>query len=284
MMSLAAPARTVPDVGLEICDRLLATHLADVERRFGPSGLGVIDLPALHPGVLVGSQIRVVATLYWAREIEQAGVLPFVEALADAVVNGTWLMPLGAAIHPLVALRRRREQRFTRVERQALFDRLFGGASGGADFDQSLKVLADALSAIGRAPADQGIAHLEARAAETARMVGAAASAGGVGVAAFAARDIVDQIRTALSILQHPDLVRALGGGGPWQIVARHAQMALGRTPDVTRSLSRARAGLSLIEWVAREADGLEHGRARLARNAPVVAAAETWLASTGGP
>lgn len=283
-MSPAALTRTVPDAGLEICDRLLAAHLADVERGFGPSGLGVIDLPPLHSGALVGGQIRVVATLYWARELEQAGVLPFVEALADAVVTGTWLAPLGAAIHPLIALRRRRDQRFTRPERQALFDRIFGGPGSGIGFDESLKALADALSAIGREPADQGIAHLQARAAEAARMVGAAASAGGVGIAAFAARDIVDQIRSALGILQHPDVVRALGGGGPWQILARHAPMALGRTPDVTRSLARARAGLSLIEWVAREADGLERGRPRLARNTPVIAAAEAWLASTGGP
>ena len=121
-------------------------------------------------------------------------------------------------------------------------------------------------------------------AAEAAAVLGAAASTGGVGVAAFAARDIVEQIRGALGVLQHPDLVRALGGGGPWQIVSRHAPAVLGRMPNVSQSLSRARAGLSLIEWVAREAEGLEHGRARLARNAPVIAAAEAWLASTGGP
>ena len=265
-----------------LCERLLAAHLADVERAFGAEGLGVIDLPPLHSGALVGSQIRVVATLYWAREIEHAGVLPFVEALADAVVNGTWLAPLGAAIHPLVALRRRREQRFTRPERQALFDRLF--RAEGADFDQMIRTLASVLSALGRQPADQGIGHLEARATEAAAVLGAAASTGGAGVAAFAARDIVEQIRGALGVLQHPDLVRALGGGGPWQIVSRHAPAVLGRMPNVSQSLSRARAGLSLIEWVAREAEGLEHGRARLARNAPVIAAAEAWLASTGGP
>ena len=201
------------------------------------------------------------------------------------MISGTWLAPIGAAIHPLVAFARRRDQRFTRRERQALFDRLFGGGGdGAADFDQALGAFALAVAAIGREPADQGVAHLEARAAEAGRVVGTIASAGGVGVAGFAARDIVEQIRTALGLLQHPDLSRALGGGGPWQILMRHGQAALGRPLDVMRRLSRARAGLSLIEWIAREGDNLERGRSRIMRQAPVIASAETWLAATGSP
>jgi hypothetical protein len=271
------------DIGLAICERLLASHLADVERGFGPSGLGVIDLPPLRSGALIGSQIRVVATLYWARELEEAGILPFVETIAQGVMSGTWLAPIGAAIHPLVTFARRREQRFTRPERVALFDRLFGGGAGdGTDFDGELRAFAGAVAAIGREPADQGIAHLEARAAEAGRAVGAIASAGGVGVAGFAARDIVEQIRTALGLLQHPDLSRALGGGSPWQMLMRHGQAVLGRSLDVARRLSRARAGLALIEWIAREEDGIEHGRARIMRQAPIVSAAETWLAASG--
>jgi hypothetical protein len=273
------------DTGLEICERLLASHLSDVERGFGPAGLGVIDLPPLHAGALVGAQIRVVATLYWARELEEAGVLPFVESLAHGVMTGTWLAPVGGAIHPLVAFARRRDQRFTRAERQALFDRLFGGAGGrAADFDLALRAFAESVSAIGREPADQGIAHLQARAAEAGRAVGAMASAGGVGVAGFAARDIIDQIRTALGLLQRPDLSRALGGGGPWQILMRHGQAALGRPLDVMRRLSRARSGLALIDWIAREAAGFEAGRSGILRQSPVISAAEAWLVATGGP
>src|SRR5215510_6254225 len=124
------PKPEVEDIGLAICERLLAAHLADVERGFGPAGLGVIDLPPLRSGALIGSQIRVVATLYWSRELEEAGVLPFVESLAEGVMSGSWLAPIGSAIHPLVAFARRRDQRFMRRERQALFDRLFGGVAG----------------------------------------------------------------------------------------------------------------------------------------------------------
>ena len=280
------PALQLEGIGLTSCERLLASHLADVERGFGPAGLGVIDLPPLRSGALIGAQIRVVATLYWARELEEAGILPFVESIAQGVMSGTWLAPIGAAIHPLVAFARRREQRFTRPERLALFDRLFGAAAedGAADFDGLLRSFAEALSAIGREPADQAIAHLEARASEMGRAVGATATAGGVGVAGFAARDIVEQIRTALGLLQHPDLSRALGGGGPWQMLMRHGPSVLGRPLDVMRRLSRARAGLALIDWIAREADAIDRGRARIMRQAPIVSAAETWLAASGSP
>lgn len=273
------------DIGLEICERLLASHLSDVERGFGPAGLGVIDLPPLQAGALVSAQIRVVATLYWARELEEAGVLPFVEALAEGVMTGTWLAPVGAAIHPLVAFGRRRDQRFTRRERQALFDRLFGGGTGQAeDFDRALREFAERVSAIGREPVDHGIAHLQARAAEAGRAVGAIASAGGVGVAGFAARDIVEQIRMALGLLQHRDLSRALGGGGPWQMLMRHGQAVLGRPLDVMRRLSRARSGLALLDWIARDAAGFEAGRAGILRQSPVISAAEGWLVASGGP
>lgn len=267
------------DIGLSICEHLLASHLSDVERGFGPAGLGVVDLPPLHAGALVGAQIRVVATLYWSRELEEAGVLPFVESVAEGVMAGTWLAPVGAAIHSLVAFARRRDQRFTRRERQALFDRLFG-----RDFEQALRAFAESVSAIGRAPADQGIAHLQARAAEAGRLVGTMASAGGVGVAGFAARDIVDQIRTALGLLQRADLSRALGGGSPWQILMRHGQAALGRPLDVMQRLSRARNGLALLEWIARDAAGFEAGRSGILRQSPVISAAEAWLVAAGGP
>ncbi len=280
MTALAAPTRATPDIiGLEACDRLLAAHLSSVEAAFGPSALGVIDLPALSPGSVAGAEVRVAAVLYWAHEIEQAGLLPFVEGLAQAVVAGTFLMPLGAAIHPLVAFGRRRDQHFTRAERQALFDRMFGGA-----FETAFGSLAESLALVGRAPADQGITHLTVRAAAAARQVGELTSASAVGIAAFAARDIVQQTRAALALLGHRDLVRALGGGTVWTILARHAPLVLRRSVDPMRHLTRARAGATLLEWVAQQATGLDQGRVRLVRQSPVVAAAEAWLSSSGSP
>jgi hypothetical protein len=99
-------------------------------------------------------------------------------------------------------------------------------------------------------------------------------SARATGIAAFAARDIVQQVRDALSLLADPELVGALGGGGPWTLVARHAPLLLGRRVEVERHVARALAGRALIEWLARNADRLAAGTAAPTAADPVVRAA----------
>jgi hypothetical protein len=282
-----APERAADILGLPACDRLIAAHLSDVQRHFGPTALGVIDLPSIAPGSLVAAQVRVAAVLYWASELEAAGLIPMVEAIAEGIVRGTFLQPLGASIHPLMTFWRAREHRFTAPERRGLFERLFGGeqtAPQDGQFEAQFGALIEVIAAIARQPLGEGTGLLEARANVAARDVGAWLSDRTAGIAAFAARDIVDQVRHALALLQHPDLVRALGGGSPWQLVARHAPLLLRRSVDVTRHLARATSGLALIDWIARHADALNGGRMAIARTDPIVRDAEAWLAVRGGP
>ena len=117
-MSIAngrAGALLVP--GLELAQADVAEHLAAVAHRFGPAALGVLDLPVLETSGVVGPQVRVCGVLYWAFELEQAGLVPFVEALAEGIVRGTLILPIGAAATPLVTWWRGREYRFGAPER-----------------------------------------------------------------------------------------------------------------------------------------------------------------------
>jgi hypothetical protein len=264
--------------GLELAQADVAEHLAAVAHRFGPAALGVVDLPVLETSGLVGAQVRVTGVLYWAFELEQAGLVPFVEALAEGIVRGTLVLPIGAAATPLVAWWRGREYRFGAAERRALFERLFDES-----FRQRFQVMVDALVRIGRAGTTEGIGLLEARAAAVARDLGASLSDGGTGIAAFAARNLLEQVRASLKLLQHPDLVTALGGGGPWSLVQRHAPALLGRSVDVTRGVARAIHGLRLVEWLAGSAEALNGGTLRIGRSAGVIADAEAWNVSAGG-
>jgi hypothetical protein len=268
--------------GLNASDGLLAQHLDAVRREFGPSGLGVIDLPQLGSGQLVRAQISVCGALYWCYEVEQAGLLPFIEALAQGVVHGTVVLPLGAVIPELTRFWRSSEHRFQAAEREALFTRIFG--VNQSPFEQQIEAVVQALIAIGRAPLNQTITHLEARAAVAAQQLGSTLTQYGVGIAAFAARDIVGQVRTALRLLQHADLVRALGGGSPWQLMARHAPVVLGREVMPDRHLARAAAGMRVIAWIASEAAPIEGGLVHLSRSAPVIREAEAWSAASGAP
>lgn len=269
-------------LGLEECQRLLDLHLAEAVQRHGPGALGVIDLPALGPGQLVPSQIRASGVLYWTSEVEKAGLLPMIEALSRAVVDGTFLQPLGRAAFELTRLWRQRERRFSASERTALFQRIFGDGEGAPGFPTAFRSLVRLLVAVGRSPRDEGIGHLEARVAVAAQDVGSILSAGGVGIAGFAAREIVGQVREALDLLRDPDLERALGGGPPWQLVVRHAPAFLRRHLRPQRHLSLANAGLPIIGWIAAEAPAIESGSVRLGRAARVIREAEAWSAAYG--
>lgn len=271
--------------GLSVAHVNVAEHLDSVARRFGPAGLGVIDLPPLATAGIVPAQVRVCGVLYWAFEIEQAGLLPFVEALAEGIVRGTIAEPIGAAVPALVTWWRGREYRFAAEERRALFERIFGGDVQGSPgpFADGFRALVTALVAIGRQGASQGTGHLEARAAVAGRELAALLSDRGTGIAAFAARNMVEQIRTALRLLQHEDLVLALGGGGPWALIQRHAPRLLGRPVSPDRCLARAVHGIRIIEWLATVAESLNQGTIAIARTASVIGDAEAWGASAGG-
>jgi hypothetical protein len=284
--TLLTPAqRAAAEAGLAFAEQQMARHMEAVGLRFGPVALGVVDLPPLGGGRLVDAQVRVGGVLYWAAELEAAGLLPFVEALAEGVATGAVLEPLGAAVHDLVRLWRERQQRLAGAERRALFVRLLGdsqAAARGEAVEPLLAGLVDTLRAIGRAAPTAGTGGLQARAVVQAQALGAMLSARGVGMAAFAARDVVGQVRNALNLLRGADVARALGGGGPWMIVARHAPRFLGRAVNPQRHLDRARAGMRIVGWIADEAARLDGGAVQIPREAPVIRDAEGWAAASG--
>jgi len=288
-MSTSAPLspaqRAAAQAGLAYAEQLLARHMEAVGMRYGPAALGVVDLPPLRGGRLVDAQVRVSAVLYWAAELEAAGLLPFVEALAEGVATGAVMEPLGAVVHELVRLWRGREQKFGGAERRALFVRTLGdsaAAARGEAVEPLLAGLVETLRAISRSAPTMGTGGLEARAVVQAQELGSLLSARGVGIAGFAARDVVAQVRAALGILRNADVMRVFGGGGPWMIVARHAPRFLGRPVDVQPHLDRAQAGMRIMSWIADQAARLDAGALRIERGAPVLRDAEAWSAASG--
>ncbi|XXF81313.1 hypothetical protein P2318_16600 [Myxococcaceae bacterium GXIMD 01537] len=270
---------------LATCDRLLGEHLDAFGAVFGAPVLGLVDLPPLSGTRIEPAQLRVVPPLYWAREVEAAGLLAVVDALAEGVVRGTVVDPIGGAIHTLVTWWREREERFGPQERQSVYSRLFGGPGNAAPndgFEESLASLARTLSELGRTPANRGVNHLEVRVGVLARDLAGALSERSAGIAAFAARDIVGQIRSALALLRNPELASGLGGGEPWTLVRRLSFRLLGRPVEPSRPLARAEAGLRLLTWLADVASRLEGGVVPVGRGDEVVQAAERWLTVSG--
>jgi len=260
---------------LRLVERLLEEHRAATVARFGAAALDVIDLPSVAPaGELDPAQIRASGAMLWARELEEAGLPGFVDALADGVLEGKVLLPITSAADRLMLYRRARTHRFSADERRALYQRLFG-----EEFESSWKRLLSALDAIARAGQNENLAAPTARAVVAARDTALLLSSRSSGIATFAARSIANQIREALAVLRHPELVQALGGGSVVTLLRIHAPTILGRPLDPETHLDRASAALRLTNWLAAAAPAIEAGSAHLPPP-DALDAAELWLAT----
>lgn len=269
----AAPQQRAPWLDVDGSERMLAAHLSAAVRRFGTAVLGLVDLPRVEETRPSAAELGVAAVLMWARHVDDAGLLDLVDALADGVVRGTLPLPIqGDAVRKLV-MWRRRPDKFAAEERRALYERVIGELDARiADF---IEVLVD----IGHAGRHQSIHHLQVRAGVIGLELAGELTERATGIAAFAARDIVQQVRDALVVLTDQDLVHALGGGSPWVLVARHAQRLLHRPVNTTRSVARAMSGRELINWLGNHVDRLVAGTAAITVDDPVVRAALGYAA-----
>ncbi|HUQ04034.1 MAG TPA: hypothetical protein VM261_16160 [Kofleriaceae bacterium] len=256
-------------------ERLLAEHLSAAVRRFGTAVLGLVDLPAIEHARPSRAELGVAAVLMWARHVDEAGLLDLVDALADGVVRGTLPLPIqGEAVRKLM-LWRRRHDKFAAEERRALYERVIG------ELDARLADFIEVLVDIGHAGRHDSIRHLQVRAGVIGHELAGELTARATGIAAFAARDIVQQVRDALAVLTDVDLVQALGGGSPWTLVSRHAPTLLRRPVNTTHAVARAMAGRELIEWLGRNADRLVAGTVAPTASDPVVRAALAYAAES---
>lgn len=102
---------------------LVAIALADLP------GFDPIQLPPTSRSTIDQAQLRAIAVLYLASELEGAGVVPAADDLTRIARTGSLSVDLGAAA-PLVDAFWRHE-RATEDERLSLFASLFGGPRAG---------------------------------------------------------------------------------------------------------------------------------------------------------
>jgi hypothetical protein len=258
-------------------ERVLVDHRAAALARFGAAALEAIDLPSVAaPSEMQPAQIRAAGALLWARELEEAGLPGFVDALADGVLEGKLLLPITTAADRLMLYRRARTERFAPGERKAIYERAFG-----AEFEASWSRLLSALDAIAHAGRNESLRAPIARLMAAGRDVGIYLSQHTGGIIAYAASSIANQVREAIAVLKGPDLVQALGGGSVWRMVRLHAPEVMGRAVSPEPHLDRAAAALRITHWLADAAGAIEAGATTLP-TPDALEAAELWLASGG--
>ena len=258
---------------LDHASQLLALHLSEAVSHFGPEALDVIDLPPLTGRDVEPAQLRAVAALFWAMEVDAAGVIEFVEALAEGTRLGRFEFDLGHAQSRLYEWHRRRGERLTLPERLALYDRLFGVEEAREGLAALVAVLCQIDVQPLRAPPPM------ARVNVIAQQLATTLSSRSAGITAFAAREIVDSIREALEILHSPDLLAVFGRRSTHDVLASAGAVVVGRPLDPGTHFERARAGQQILSWLADVALQLEAGQVSVAPTDPVVHAANAWQA-----
>src|SRR5437870_1020484 len=83
--------------------------------------LGEIDLPPISGSNVVQANLRAIAPLYLASELEEACLLPAVEILARLFASGAIATDTGPATASLMVFWKERREQFSAAERTSLF-------------------------------------------------------------------------------------------------------------------------------------------------------------------
>jgi hypothetical protein len=271
--------------GVATADRLLDSALRKAGSLIGAAqafaialeDLGGIDLPPATHGQIDQAQLRAIASLYLASDLEAAGVIPSVEQLSGTTSRGAGTtLDLGRAAALVADFWHSRHDRATAEERGQAFTRLFGGA-----FEDLMLDLCEALYKLDELAtnASYGGTGQQTRVRSSATRLLEAMVDGGGGITVFLAQEIMASLKAALAILGHADLKGAFGARDVWGAIAGIDRITKTRRIDPRLYVRRGRAGMTVLSWVADAAPHLGNLAVPLvALDHPVIPMAVDWM------
>lgn len=258
---------------------------------FALDELGDIALPDPVSAHIDKAQLRALAALYLAADLEPAGVIPAVEILAGLSTDGAASLDLGSA-EPLVAnWWRHRAEKLAASERAAFFSRLFGTSYGPAaadaernvQFEELMLELCEELYKLDDTPSadPHGTLEHQVRVRNAAGALAQNLGTACTGVTAFMAGEITAMLRDAFSILSHADLRHCFGARDVWGVVAGIGRLAHQPMREPAAYVRRGKAGMTVIAWLADASDAMVGASPLLTTDNPVISAAAEWLEAT---
>lgn len=235
--------------------------------------LGAIDLPPGTPNAMDRPLLQAAAPLYFASELESAGLLPTAELVAGLFASGAITQPLGPTAQLLHQYWRGRRERLQTSERDAIFARVIEAPH----FDRLMTALCQAIVA----QADGSDLHESVVLETTAMSLGEFLAQRVDPMAAIAARDIVENINIALAFLRDRLLQTAFAATSLWTLLSL-AGASKGQGDGAIRNhVERGRAGQTVLLWLA---DHYSAQAPRLNPNDPhdveLIANAQRWLSA----
>jgi len=290
MSAIAPIADAQLSAALSTGERLVARATAP-GLAFALDQLGDIDIPDAATDRVDKAQLRALASLYLAADLEPAGIIPAVETLAGLSATGATTLDLGGAEKLVATWWRHRNERVSAAERGAFFSRLFGTSTGPAaadadrnfQFEDRMLELCESLYKLDELSAGDpyggSAQQARVRAAVRALVQNLAQASGGI--TAFMASEIVQMLKDAFAIVGHPDLRHAFGARDVWDVVTGIARAAHLQPVQPTPYVHRGKAGMTVIAWLADIADQAAGGGPLVTVGDAVVGAAADWIEAT---
>jgi hypothetical protein len=272
------PARRI-DPGLlralaQAVDAVRAAATREKRRAHALAELGDIDLPDAAPTAEDAQHLDVIAPLYLAQELEAAGLLRTAELIAGLFASGAISEPLGPTAGLIAAFWKTRSERLSAAEREQLFAQVFEPQG----FDPLMRALCDALT---RPLVDSlGTFDVHARVAmqEAGESLGAWLAPHAVGMALFAADDILKALAQATHFLRDRMLQSAFGVHDLWTLLETVSRTQGVSAGQIRSHVELGRQGATVLAWLARVLARSEALDPNSAQAQQVIAAAEGWL------
>lgn len=262
-----------------------ATSQVDGHERALASALmfdpGAIDLPDGAPNAMDAAQLRAAGPLYFAAELEVAGLLRCAELVAGLFASGAITQPLGPVAQSINAFWRSRRDRMEEGEREAIFNRVVEPPH----FERLMGALCRAIVAQADNIDDTGLRP------DLREQVGLAASAQALAeflaqrvdaMATIAVRDIIDTISQAIGFLRDRMLQAAFGTHSLWALIATASSrdgITPGNASTAQSHAERGRAGQSVLAWLASHYQGASITLdPRDAADMELIMTAQRWL------
>jgi len=256
---------------------------------FALDEIAAVELPPSAGATVDQAQLRAIASLYLAAELEAADVLTAAEALTRLARSGSLAVDLGEAAPLLQEFWQQRNERASEAERHGFFSALFGMPGGpdhseqppNREFEDRLIDLCEALYKLDESAsnADWGGVAQQARVRGAAQRLLANLMHVASGLTVFLAQEILAAIKQGLAILAHRAVKTAFGARGVWDVVNAISRLARRPPMDHALRVRRGQAGMTILSWLAEAAPLLDQSAKPLVSlDHPVIPAAVDWL------
>jgi hypothetical protein len=270
--SLLGNARNVPIDSSGLEQRVSRELTLYVPGQFGGSlSLPEFETPSVVGSDLVADNIRAVALVYAAWNLEELKLFQVLDRVVEVFMNGQLPVGFDNGGRALAAYYfSDDEQKITEAARRMTYSRVLGVAGGEvskeappnrafqdlllrflssvSEFDRQRRI-ADVVA--GTRPYDS-LSLTAEQVRKSGRDLAANMTLYGYGGTFFVAQKLKDQIARAITVLSTPEILAAYGVQSPFQVVERVAASDLGGTvPNVVRQRTMAEAGKEILDIVA---------------------------------